>query len=129
MFDCSSCNKLKARRWLRRTAVGKTGSIRGTNVGLRQIKREDTPLSDGAAKLDFTAQETGQLAAYCKAESSAAVFAAGSGVGLLKRLENNSLFLWRDTNSAVGNFKRDDRRGAAQNWMIFAPATVGDRYR
>ena len=68
------------------------------------------PLSGRAAQLNFAAQQTGQFAADGQAQTGAAVFAAGAGVCLLERLEDDALLLRRNADARIGDFEGDDGR-------------------
>ncbi len=72
--------------------------------------------------MDFAAEQAGQLAADGEAEAGAAVFAAGRGIGLLERLEDDLLLLQRNADAGIGDFESDDGRRLAKHRMIGAPA-------
>ena len=67
------------------------------------------PTARRAAQLDLAAEQARELAADGEAEAGAAVLAAGAGVGLLERLEDDLLLLGRDADAGVGDLERDDR--------------------
>ena len=89
------------------------------------------PLSGCAAQLDFSAQQAGQLAADGESQSGSAVFAAGAGVCLLKRLEDDSLLLRRNTDSGIGDLEGNHGCGACREsgWSSLHPpaATETDK--
>jgi hypothetical protein len=58
-----------------------------------------------AAQADFAAEQVRQLAADGQAQAGAAVFAAGAGVGLLERLEDELLLFRRDADAGVSTSK------------------------
>src|SRR6185369_10691390 len=93
----------------------------GAGILQRQIKREGAALADRAAELDFTAQEARELAADGETEAGAADLAAGRGVGLLERFEDDLLLLGRDADAGIGDFEGDHGRGAAQGRVIRRP--------
>ena len=63
-----------------------------------------------------------QFAADRQPETGAAVFAAGAGVGLLERLENDFLFLERDADAGVGDFEGHHTLRLAEHGMTHGPA-------
>ena len=89
----------------------RTGRLRSSGwagIGDRQIQRESAPYAGRAAQLNFAAEEARQLAADRKPQSGPAVFAAGARVGLLKRFENDLLFLGGNSDAGVGDLEGDD---------------------
>ena len=68
------------------------------------------PTPGVAAQLNLAAEQAGQLAADGEAEAGAAVLAAGAGVGLLERLEDDALLLGRDADAGVRHLEGDDAR-------------------
>ena len=86
------------------------GASRGRwpGIGDRQIERKRAADAGRAAQLDFAAQQARQFAADREAEAGAAVFAAGAGVGLLERLEDDLLFLERNADAGIGDLEGDD---------------------
>ena len=99
-----------------------------TNIGLRQVQRERAALARSAAQLDFAAQQAGQFAADRQTQSGSAVLAAGAGVCLLERLEDDSLFFDGNADAGVGNLEGHHRGGLAENRMVLAPAALGHRH-
>ena len=91
---------------------------RRTDIGERQIERERAADAGLAAQLDLAAEQVRQLAADRQAEAGAAVFAAGAGVGLLERLEDDALLLRRDADAGVGDLERHHRRRVVEDRMI-----------
>ena len=75
----------------------------------RQVEREGAALAGRAAQLDLAAEQVGELAADGEAQAGAAVLAAGAGVRLLERLEDDLLLLGRDADAGVGDLEGDDR--------------------
>ncbi len=61
---------------------------------------------------DLAAEQRRELAADREAEAGAAVLAAGAGVGLLERLEDQPLLLRRDADAGVGDLEGDRAAGA-----------------
>jgi hypothetical protein len=55
--------------------------------------------------VDFAAEQAGEFAADGKAETGAAVFAAGRGVGLLERLEDDALLRGLDADAGVADLE------------------------
>ena len=86
------------------------------------------PDAGRAVQLDFAAEQLRQLAADREAEAGAAVLAAGAGVGLLERLEDDLLLLQRNADAGVGHLERDDRRRLAEHRMLGAPAADHGRH-
>src|SRR5436309_66030 len=72
----------------------------------RQIEREGRALAGQAAQVDLAAEQARELAADRKTEAGAAIFAAGAGVGLLERLEDQLLLLERNADAGVRHFER-----------------------
>ena len=93
-----------------RAAAGVAGAVdraRRPGVGERQVQRERAALPGRADQPDLAAEQRRQLAADREAEAGAAVLAAGAGVGLLERLEDQLLLLRRDADAGVGDLERD----------------------
>ena len=78
------------------------------DIGQRQIERERAALARRAEQADFAAQQRRQFAGDGQAQARAAVFAAGAGVGLLERLEDQLLFFRRDADARVADGKGND---------------------
>ena len=93
-----------------------------TRVGDRQVERERAALAGRADQPDLAAEQRRQLAADREAEAGAAVLAAGAGVGLLERLEDQPLLLGRDADAGVGDLDRDRALHEPQNRMIRRPS-------
>ena len=72
----------------------------------RQVEREGAAGARRAAQLDFAAEQARQLAADGEAEAGAAVFAAGAGVGLLERLEDDLLLFRRNADAGIATPRR-----------------------
>ena len=72
--------------------------------------------------MDFAAEQACQFAADGKPEAGAAVFAAGRGVGLLERLEDDLLLFQRNADAGIGDLERHHRRRLAEHRMLGAPA-------
>ena len=104
------------RCWARATAPRRAG------VGQRQVQRERAALARRAHQPDLAAEQRRQLAADGEAETGAAVLAAGAGVGLLERLEDQPLLLRRDADAGVGDLDGDGALREPQNRMIRRPA-------
>src|SRR5262245_38334660 len=78
--------------------------------------------------MDLAAEQVRQLAADREAEAGSTVLAAGAGIGLLERLEDDLLLLERDADAGIGHFERDYGRRLAQHRMIGAPAAERQRH-
>ena len=78
--------------------------------------------------MDFAAEQARKFAADGKAEAGAAIFAAGAGVGLLERLEDQFLFLQRNADAGVGHLEGDDGGRVIEDRVLGAPAADGGRY-
>ena len=63
---------------------------------------------------NFAAEQPGNFAADRQTETGASVFAAGSAVGLLKRLKDYSLRLGGNSDAGIADGKRDNFAGAVQ---------------
>ena len=59
-----------------------------------------------------------QFAADRQAQTGAAVFAAGAGIGLLERLEDDALLFRRDADAGVGDLERDTVGALPQRRMV-----------
>ncbi len=62
-----------------------------------------------------------------KPEAGAAIFAAGRGVGLLERLEDDLLLFQRNADTGIGHLERHHRRRLAEHRMLGAPAAESRR--
>src|SRR6202030_2093789 len=87
---------------------------RGTHVPLRQVQRERAARARCAPHMDLTAEQARELPADRQAEAGSAVLAARAGVGLLERLEYDSLLLRRDADPGIGDLGRNDTRGPSE---------------
>ena len=94
------------------------------DVFQRQIEREGAAHVRRTAQLDFAAEKVRQLAADGKPQPGAAVFAAGAGVGLHERLENDLLVLLRNADAGVGDFEGHHRRRLLEHRVPGAPAAL-----
>ena len=74
--------------------------------------------------MDFAAEKVRQLAADREAQTGAAVFAAGAGVGLHERFENDLLFFRGNADAGIGDLERHHRRGLLEHRMLRAPAAL-----
>src|SRR5205814_7746745 len=83
---------------------------------------EGTAHAGRAPQLYLAAEKVGQLAADGEAETGAAVFAAGAGIGLLEGLEDDLLLLHRNADAGVGDLEGADGRGMLQCLVFGAPA-------
>ena len=78
--------------------------------------------------MNFASEQRRQFTADRKSEAGAAVFAARRRVCLLEGLENDLLFLERNADACIGDFKRHHRGSLAQNRVIRIPATRRQRH-
>ena len=106
------------------TGVNRIASVNGRGEVLRQIQGKRAAHSWCARQADFAAQQTGDFAADRKSQTGAAIFAAGCAIGLLKRLENNSLFVGRNPNAGIAHGKRDHSWRTIEH-IVFAVPTAG----
>src|SRR3954451_2989843 len=74
--------------------------------------------------MDFAAEQVRQLAADGQAQPRAAVFAAGAGVSLLERLEDDLLLLERNADAAIGHLECDYRRRLTEQRVVRAPTAL-----
>ena len=88
------------------------------HVRLRQVQREHAALAGNAFQADLAAQQARDLAADGKAQSGAAVLAAGGSVGLLERLEDDLLLLRWNADAGILHRERHHVRGAVQHRMV-----------
>src|SRR5580698_11434349 len=91
----------------------------------RQVKRESRTGARRAAQMNFTTEQTCQFTADGEAETGAAVLAAGRGVGLLERFEDDFLLFQRDAYAGIGNLEGDNGRRLAEHGVLRAPASGG----
>ena len=84
------------------------------------------PLSRHALQRDFPAEQACELATDRESQARASVFAAGSRVRLLKRLEDQLLLV--GLNSDAGIVTRNDTTAVhrAENGMLLVPAVACD---
>ena len=94
-----------------------------------RIERERAALAGRADQLDLAAEQRGQLAADGQTQAGAAVLAAGAGVGLLERLEDEPLLFRRDADAGVADFDRDGALRETQNRVIRRPAATSPAAR
>src|SRR5580693_1118386 len=97
---------------------------RRTYIGLRKVERKRAALSHLATKLDFAAEQTGQLTADSKSESGAAILTASPRVRLLKCFEDDSLLLGGDPDASVLDLESDDGWCTSKNGMVFTPTPL-----
>src|SRR5262249_185736 len=109
---------------LRRAGGGRLRRGARSDISQRQIQREGAARAGRAAQLDFAAEEVGQLTADGQPQPGAAVFAAGAGIRLHEGLENDLLFLVRNTDAGIGNFESHDRRRLLEDGMLRTPAAL-----
>ncbi len=88
----------------------------------RQIEREGAALAGRAPQVDFAAEQACQFAADREPEAGAAIFAAGAGIGLLERLEDQLLLLQRNADAGIGHLEGDHGRRVVEHGMLGAPA-------
>ncbi len=119
-----SCRQLQRRRSRLTFCLPAVAGADGPDVGLRQVEREGAALARRAAQLNFAAQQAGQFAADGQAQAGAAVLAAGAGIRLLEGLEDDALLFGGNADAGVGDLERNDRRRAAENRMVCAPAAA-----
>src|SRR3989442_9980304 len=103
----------------------------GPLVGNRQHQRKRAALARIARELELAAEEPRQLATDREPEPGAAVLAAGAAVGLLERLEDDSLLVGRDADAGIadreGHRARVARRDAqAHGALLRELEGVGD---
>ena len=79
--------------------------------------------------MNFAAEQACKLAADGKAEAGAAIFAAGAGVGLLERLEDQLLLFQRNADAGIGHLEGDHRGRLIEHRMLGAPAADRGRDR
>src|SRR5215212_7995781 len=79
------------------------GAILARDVAHREEESEGAALILGALDPDFATEQSRNLAADGKSETRTAVLAAGRAIGLLERLEDQTLLVLRDSNSGVGH--------------------------
>ena len=88
------------------------------------------PLPGVLRKLNFAAQQIGQFAADGQTEPGAAVLAAGACVGLLERLEDDALFLGRNTDAGISHLEGDDGcRRRSKSGDRRSSRRIGKRHR
>src|SRR5262249_18285967 len=95
-------------------------------VGFREIQNKCAAFARRTLQLNFTAKEAAEFAGNGKSEPGTAILAAGAGVGLLKRFEDDALLFSRDADTGVRNFESDHTVRGTENWMSFAPTILGE---
>ena len=91
-----------------------------------RIQRERAADTGRAAQMNFAAEQVGQFAADGEAQSRTTVFAAGAGICLLERLEDDLLLLQRNADAGIGHFECDHRRRLVEHRVLRAPAARTD---
>src|SRR5687767_3362320 len=107
----------------RRPSRLKVARCRGKIV-FRQIECKATALINVADKPDLSAQQCRELSADGQPKTGAAIAAAGSSIGLVEGLENDSLLVGRDADTRVTDLKRDHSRAFFENRVFCAPARL-----
>ena len=102
-------------------------SHRRPGVFQRQIEHEGAAFAGRALKMDFAAEQARKLAADGEAQAGAAIFSAGAGIRLLKRLEDQLLLFQGNADAGIGNLKGDNGRRVVEDGMFGAPAAHGRR--
>src|SRR5207245_3773597 len=74
-----------------------------SEIRVGQVQGERAPLARLALHLDLAAEQAGDLARDGKAQSGAAVLAAGGPVGLLERFEDDLLLVPGVADARVGH--------------------------
>ena len=87
------------------------------------------PCPTDAGQGEFAAEQPRDLPRNGQPEPRAAVFARGRAVGLLERLEDEALFLWRDADAGIRHAEGDDAAAAhcrrlIERVVIRAPTAV-----
>ena len=77
--------------------------------------------------MDFAAEQAREFAADGETEAGAAIFAAGAGIRLLERLEDQLLLFQGDADAGIGHLEGDDGRRVVEDRMLGAPAADGGR--
>src|SRR5579872_3496931 len=90
-------------------------------MGLGQEQSEGAALSERAGESNFASQQAGDFPRNSQTQPGAAVFAAGTSVGLLKCLEDNLLLLRRNTDAGVADGKGDDRTSMIEHFVFGGP--------
>jgi hypothetical protein len=83
-------------------------------MNARQVEREGATAADPTDHANFTAEQSRNFATDREAKTRAAVFSAGSAVGLLKCFEDDSLFFRRDADAGIVDRERYDLAGPVQ---------------
>ena len=129
LFDDALLRRgLQHRRRTVRRGLQDARRHRRPGIFQRQIQREGRALARRRAQMDFTAEQARELAADGETKPGAAIFAAGAGVGLLERFEDQLLLLLGNADAGVGHFERDHRGGVIEQWMFRAPAAERRRH-
>src|SRR6202030_3993193 len=102
---------------------------RGTYIRLRQVKCERASVIRRTAQLNFTSEQACKFAANRQPQTRPAIFAAGTGVGLLERLKDNTLFFGWNSDAGVRNLECNNRRCLPENRVTLAPTIFGGKHR
>ena len=89
-------------------------------------ERERASLAHLALNTNLASQQAGDFPADRKAQPGAAVLAAGAGIGLLKRLEDDSQLVRGDADTRIADGERDDAARPTQDRVLGTPAAGGE---
>src|SRR5262249_42788530 len=95
---------------------------RWAGVSYRQIKGKCAADARCAAQLNFAAQQVRKLAADRESQAGTAIFAAGAGIGLLERLEDDLLLFGGGVDAGVGDPEGADSLPLAEDRVCRGPA-------
>src|SRR6185437_12985553 len=112
------------RRLCRRRVATRARRHRRADILQRQVEHEGAADTWRRAQLNFAAEQARQFAADGEAETGAAVFAAGRGVGLLEGLEDDLLLLGRNADAGIGHLEGHYARGLTEHRMVRGPARL-----
>ncbi|MMZ60694.1 hypothetical protein D1872_228040 [compost metagenome] len=91
----------------------------------RQIQVKDTAFVHDAVQRNFSAEQARDLPGDREPQAGSSVFPVRAAVGLLKRLENNRLFVDRDTDPRIADGEADDFLRPVQFLVSGAPTVLG----
>jgi len=114
----------RANAWTKLSATAEAGATRIEVLDASEWRVGDTIV---LASTDFNPRqaEVRQIAADRESQSRAPILAAGAGVGLLERLEDDLLLLDGNTNAGIGDLERHHRGSLIESFVLRTPALGG----
>ena len=89
-----------------------------------EIERKGATLSKLASQPDLASEQRGEFPRYGQSKACASVFSRGSGVRLLKGLEDKTLLFRRDADAGVVDSQREHLFRATKARIVGTPAVL-----